>query len=152
MSRRPRVTRRAVTILAMLVLLPLSGCGDPRQSYCDDLQQSRKKLAAMLESGSSSSLLANLPLLRDLGEAAPRDVADEWQVFLGALGGLDAALRAAGVRASQFKDGKPPAGLSASDQRSVAEAANRLATEDVAAAVTGIEQQARDVCKVNFGL
>lgn len=136
----------------MLALLPLAGCGDPGQSYCDDLEQNRKQLAEMVESGSSSTLLANLPLLRDLGKAAPPDVADEWQVFLGALDGLDGALRDAGVRPSQFKDGKPPAALSASDRKTVAEAANRLGTEDVVAAVTGIEQQARDVCKVNFGL
>jgi hypothetical protein len=34
----------------------------------------------------------------------------------------------------------------------VADAANQLGTDDVVAAATGIEQQARDVCKVNFGL
>lgn len=70
----------------------------------------------------------------------------------GALDGPDDAPRDAGVKPSQFKDGKPPAGLSASDQKAVAEAANRLGTDDVVASVTGIEQRARDVCKVNLGL
>ena len=152
MTRSPRAIRRGVAALVVAALLPLTGCGDPGQDYCDELEQNRKELADMVESASASALLGNLPLLRDLGDQAPSDVADEWQTFLGALDGLDDALKEAGVKPSQFKDGKPPAGLSATDRKTVADAANQLGTEAVVAAVTGIEQQARDVCKVNFGL
>jgi hypothetical protein len=56
------------------------------------------------------------------------------------------------VRASDFKGGKPPAGLSPADQKAIAEAAGQVATDDVVAAATGIEQEARDVCKINMGL
>lgn len=138
--------------LVVAALLPLAGCGDPGQNYCGDLEENRKQLADMVESGSASALLAHLPLLRDLGDQAPSDVADEWRTFLGALDGLNDALKMAGAKPSQFKDGKPPADLSVADRKTVADAANQLGTEAVVASVAGIEQQARDVCKVNFGL
>ena len=48
--------------------------------------------------------------------------------------------------------GKAPAGLSKEDQQAIAEAAGQITTEEVIAAASGIEQQARDVCKVNLGL
>jgi hypothetical protein len=150
-----RAVRRGVAALAVAVLLPLAGCGeDAGASYCSDLERSRKKLAEMVESesGTAAPLLGNRPLLRELADAAPSDVADEWQTFLGALDGLADTLREADVKPSQFEDGKPPAGLDAADRKAIADAADELGSDDVVAAVSGIEQQARDVCKVNFGL
>lgn len=147
-----RVVRTGAAALALAVLLPLSGCGEQGADYCSDLEQSRRQLADMVESGSASALLGNLPLLRKLADAAPSDVADEWQTFLGALDGLADTLREVGVKPSQFTDGKPPSGLDAADRQAVSDAANQLGTDDVVAAATGIEQQARDVCKVNLGL
>jgi hypothetical protein len=152
MSRTGRSIRRAVAALALAALLPLTGCGDPEANYCSDLEKSRKQLAEMVESGSASALISNLPLLRDLADAAPSDVADEWQTFLGALDGLADTLREADVKPSEFKGGKAPAGLSAAERKAVTDAANQLGSDDVVAAAGGIEQQARDVCKVNFGL
>ena len=72
--------------------------------------------------------------------------------LLRAVEGLDEAIDDAGVKPSDFEDGKPPAGLSAADQKAIADAAGQITTDDVVAAATGIEQQARDVCKVNLGL
>ena len=48
--------------------------------------------------------------------------------------------------------GEPPAGVTASTRTAIAEAANELASEDVVTAATGIEQQAKDVCKLQLGL
>ena len=152
MIRRGRV-RRSVVALLVAMLLPFAACGgDESASYCSDLQKDRKEIANMLASGSPSALLGNLPMLHDLADKSPQDLDDEWQTFLGALDGLDKAIKDAGVEPDDFKDGKPPAGLSAADKKAIADAANQIGTEGVVQAATGIEQQARDVCKINLGI
>ena len=106
----------------------------------------------MLESESSSALLGNLPMLHDLAEKSPDDLSDDWQTYLRAVEGLDDAIKDAGVKPSDFNGGKAPSGLSQADQKAIAEAAGQITTEEVITAASGIEQQARDVCKVNLGL
>jgi hypothetical protein len=144
--------RRLATAVAAVMLFSLAGCGDPTEDYCNELKQDRKEFAEMLDSDSSSALLGNLPMLRDLAEKSPDDLSDEWQTYLSAIEGLDKAIERAGVKPSDFDDGKAPSGLSATDKKAIAEAAGQITTEEVIAAASGIEQQARDVCKVNLGL
>jgi hypothetical protein len=136
--------------VVVAVLLPLAGCGG--EDYCGALEQQRTEIADMTGSGSPSALLDGLPMLRELAEKAPDDVADEWQTLIGALDGLDDAITAAGVDPADFKEGKPPAGLSDADQKAIADAAGQIGTDEVVQATSGIEQQARDVCKINLGL
>jgi hypothetical protein len=139
--------------LAVAVLLPLAGCGGASiDDYCADLKAHQKEMAAMIDSSSPSALLSHRPMLHDLADKAPKDLTDEWQVFVGALDDLEKALKDAGVEPSDFEDGKPPAGLSAAHRTAITEAANQLASDDVAQAAGGIEQEGRDVCKVNFGV
>jgi hypothetical protein len=106
----------------------------------------------MIGSDSPSALLGGLPTLRDLADQAPEDLKDEWQTFLDALDGLAGAIKDAGVKPSDFKGGRPPKGLTEKEQQAISEAANQIGTDDVVQASAGIEQQARDVCKVNLGL
>lgn len=139
--------------VATALLFPLAGCGgNSIDDYCSDLTAHQKQMAAMIESTSPDALLDNLPMLHDLADKAPQDLTDEWQAFLGALDSLDKAIKDAGVKPSDFAQGKPPAGLSAADRKAIADAAGQVRTEDVVQASAGIEQQARDVCKVNLGL
>ncbi|MCW2818579.1 MAG: hypothetical protein JWR42_1366 [Marmoricola sp.] len=143
----------AHALVALAFLLPLTGCGeDPVDAYCSRLEADRPKIAAMVDSASPSPLLGNRRLLHDLADAAPSDVADEWQTFLAALDGLQKALDRAGVKPSEFVGGKPPGNLTAAQRGGIADAVAQLGTDDTLAAASGIEQQARDVCKVNFGL
>ena len=144
--------RRLVPAVLAVLLLGLTGCGDPIEDYCSQLREDRKEFAEMLESESSSALLGNLPMLHDLAEKSPDDLSDDWQTYLRAVEGLDNAIRDAGVKPSDFNGGKAPAGLSKAEQQAIAEAAGQITTEDVITAATNIEQQARDVCKVNLGL
>jgi hypothetical protein len=141
-------------LLALALALPLlAGCGGDRiDDYCQDLSAHRKEMSAMIDSTSPTALLSHRPMLHDLADKAPSDLADEWQVFLDALDDLDTAIRKAGVKPADFQDGKPPAGLSATDRKRITDAADRLASSDVADAASGIEQEARDVCKINLGV
>ena len=110
--------RRVVLGLVVALLLSLSGCGgNTVDDYCKDLGEHRKQMADMVASQSPTALLSHLPMLRELAEKAPEDLKDEWQTFLDAVEGLDKAIDRAGVKASDFKDGQPPAGLSATDQK-----------------------------------
>jgi hypothetical protein len=142
-----------VVLVAAVLLAALVGCGgDSTEDYCSALEERRTRIADMVESQSSAALLDNLPMLRELAEKSPDDLTDEWQTYLDALEGLDDALDEAGVEASDFRDGRPPEGLSAADRKAIADAATQITTEEVVQAGSGIEQQARDVCKINLGL
>lgn len=144
--------RRLAAVVAAVMLFSLAGCGDPIEDYCSQLREDRKEFAEMLASNSSSALVGNLPMLRNLAEKSPDDLSDEWQTFLTAIEGLDKAIERAGVKPSDFDDGKAPPGLSAGDKEAIAEAAGQITTDEVIEAASGIERQARDVCKVNLGL
>ena len=139
--------------LALTLLVPLAGCGgNSIDDYCSDLKAHQKEMADMIDSTSPTSLLSHLPMLHDLAEKSPDDLTDEWQVFLTALDSLEKAIKKAGVKASDFENGKPPAGLSAADRQSIVDAASQVRSDDVVQAASGIEQEGRDVCKVNLGL
>lgn len=149
--RRP--VRYAGVVVALL-LLPVAGCGENTiESYCGEVREHRKQIAEMVSSEQGpEALLDGLPLLRELADEAPDDISDEWQTFLNAVENLDEALDDAGVEPEDFEGGRPPEGLSSTEEKAVADAASGLTTEEVTGAASGIEQQARDVCKVNFGL
>ena len=148
-----RRARRAAAVLAGLSLLA-TGCGGDRvEDYCSAVEGHREELADMVASDAgSSALLEHLPMLRDLAEQSPPDLQDEWQVFLNAVENLERALERAEVDPSKFADGKAPAGTDPEDAKAIQAAAGELGTPDVADAAGQIEGQARDVCKVNFGL
>lgn len=149
------MTHRSARLVAGLVvalLLPLAGCGDTTDDYCSALEDHNKDIATMVGSDSPGALLNGLPMLRDLAKLAPEDLTDEWQTFIDALQGLDDAIEKAGVKPGDFVDGKPPKGTGVREQKAIADAASQIGTDDVIGASTGIEQQARDVCKVNLGL
>ena len=151
MRARRRVRRASG--LAVLLLGTLTACGEPTtDDYCARLDQDRRQLGEMVDSGSPTALLDNLELLEGLAELAPSDLEDEWQTFLGALEDLQQALSRADVTAGDFEDGKAPAGLDEADRRAIVLAAGQVRSDEVVGAAAGIEQQARDVCKLNLGL
>ena len=101
-----QLMRRLAAVVAAVMLFSLTGCGDPMEDYCSQLREDRKEFAEMLESSSSSALIGNLPMLRELAEKSPDDLSDEWQIFLDAIEDLDQAIERAGVKPSDFDDGK----------------------------------------------
>lgn len=158
MTRLPRTGhgRRLVAVLAVgAVLAAAGGCGGPEQQragYCAELRGDQARFSAMFGSDDPTALLDNLPLLDEVAGKAPDDLRDEWQTLLNALHGLDDALDDAGVRPADFRSGKPPAGLTAAQRKAIADAADSLAAPEVVSSASGIEQQARDVCKIQLGM
>jgi len=159
---RPGRPGRAVAALALISLLGVSvtACGDQpggsgsadTGAYCAALGADRAAFADMFASGSPGALIAQLPRLRELAAKAPSDLRDEWQAFLGPVERLHKALDAAGVEPDSFRDGRPPAGLDAASRQSIRAAADDLSSPATVSAAAGIDQQARDVCKINLGM
>ncbi|MGH3412552.1 MAG: hypothetical protein ACRDPH_05685 [Marmoricola sp.] len=163
MSRPPvAAVRRALAgTMASAALLSMAGCGNPAdlvtgghpvRDYCTQLHQDRRAFADMIESSSPTALVTHLPMLRDLAHDAPPDIADDWQQFVTPIEGLRRALQHAGVRPSQFHGGKPPAGLGPAQQRAIATAADQISSRQTVEAASTIDQEARDVCKINLGM
>jgi hypothetical protein len=147
------VRRPATLVVVLLLLAGTTGCGgSPEDRYCQALAGDRTEFAAMVGDGSPTALVTHLDMLEDLAGKAPDDLGDEWQAFLTPIRGLRDALAEAGVKPSDYHDGAPPAGLSAAQRTAIRQAADHLSTESTVSAATGIDQQARDVCKINLGM
>lgn len=150
----------AVAAMAFLLVL-LSGCANPVSwvsgsnaidDYCVDLGSHQAQFADMFAAGTPDALLKNLPMLEQIAAKAPSDIADDWQNFLTPVQGLAKALEAAGIRPDDYHDGLPPAGTSSAVREQIARAAALLATPSATSAASSIDQQARDVCKLNLGM
>lgn len=155
------ITRLGAGVVCIALAAGLSGCGnpvdavtggDPVQSYCKALGADRAEFAQMISDGSSTALMTELPMLRSLAGKAPSDLSDEWQAFLTPIEGLQSALAAAGLRPSDYRDGHPPAGLSPTQRILISDAADQLSAQPTVDGASGIDQQARDVCKINLGM
>jgi hypothetical protein len=140
---------KTLVLVAALALLPTGCGGNAEDAYCAALKSDQTIFA---DDGTGLVLITNLPTLEKLAAKAPDDLNDEWQTFTSALTALRDAVTAAGLKPTDFVDGKPPAGISASARTAIAQAANELANDDVVTAASGIEQQAKDVCKLQLGL
>ena len=146
-------TRRLLTAVeAAVLLLSLQACGDDEKAYCTALSADQKLFAEMADDTTGVGLLDHRTTLHALAGKAPDDLTDEWQTFLGALDAFAATLHEVGVESGDFVGGQPPPTLSAADRARVAAAASELSDADVVEAANGIEQQAKDVCKLQLGL
>ncbi len=97
---RPLPVLLGLTVAAPL-LLGLGGCSsDPYETYCERVEEHQAALGEAVAAGGPDALLDVLAELRDLRDAAPSDIADEWQQVVGRLEALQRALDDAGVMAS----------------------------------------------------
>lgn len=147
-----RLRPLVATVLACVLAFGLLGCGNQEKTYCAALKADQEMFSEMQDDTSGLALLDHRAALHRLADAAPDDLSDEWQAFLGAIDSFAATLADLGVKPGDFVDGRPPAGLSASARARIAAAANELSSTDVVDAADGIEQQAKDVCKLQLGL
>lgn len=152
-ARRSRVRQVGSALAAALVVSALAGCGaSPQASYCDEVKSQQTKLATVIGGGGEAALLEALPIFRRLQGKAPGDVRADWTTLVGALTGLDDALKAAHVDPREYDAAHPPAGVSAAQQQAIATAATTLGSTKTLAALAAVQQQARDVCHTPLSL
>jgi len=140
--------------LLLLVTAPLvAGCsGDPYEDYCEVVADNQEELTVILDEGGPDVLLKALPIFRELEDAAPDDIRDDWKIVVSGLTALEAALEDAGVDPATYDRDDPPEGLSDEEKDRIDAAAEELRTPDSEAAFAAVEQQARDVCKTPLRL
>lgn len=127
----------------------LVGCGEEDRfaGYCAEVLEQQEPLSEALSGGGPTALIEALPSFRALQEKSPSDISDDWGLLVGRIETLVEALDGAGVDAATYERDKPPEGLSEEDRTAIDAAAGELATPATTAALAGVQQQARDVCK-----
>ncbi|MGV3564823.1 MAG: hypothetical protein ACO1ON_16255 [Nocardioides sp.] len=149
-GRAARVRRglAAGAVAAALGGSLLAGCSsDPFEAYCERVEEHQEALTEAVAGGGPDALLSVLPQLRDLRDAAPGDVVDEWQQVVGRLEALEDALEDAGVDAASYDREDPPADLAEDDRTAIDAAARELVRPQTAQALAVLETQVRDVCQ-----
>jgi hypothetical protein len=138
--------RRRVATLALLLLVPsFAGCGHG-SDYCDTVHDHQSDLGSIARGGDRAALIRALPMFEDLRNAAPDDVADDWQLLVTRIRALDTALDDAHVDPATYDPKHPPADLGAQDRGRIRRAAAQLAASDTQDALGRVQQEVLDVC------
>jgi hypothetical protein len=125
---------------------------DPYAEYCAVVEDRQDDLTKIVGEGGPDVLLRALPVFRDLQDAAPSDIADDWRLVVTGLAALQAALDDAGVDPATYDRENPPEGVTDAERDRIDAAAQALTADDTVAAFANVEQQARDVCKTPLRL
>ena len=142
-----------VLALALAVVLPMAtACSDSTSDYCEAVKEHQQELSEIVAGGGPAALLEALPIFEDLAAQAPSDISDEWDTIIDALQALEKALEDAGIDPAAYDRENPPPGLSAAERDRIEAAADGVADPRTGAALEGVDQQARDVCKTSLYL
>ncbi len=144
------MTRRRLLVLGLLVGM-LAGAGwvfwdRTHPAYCEVVVDRQTELADLTNAGGRGALFGALDSYRDLRDAAPDDIHDEWDRVIGRLEILDEALRDADVDPETYDPQQPPTGLDAEERGAIEGAARELGSTTTVDAMGELEQQALDVC------
>lgn len=147
--------RLAVSASGVLLVSSLAGCASQTETYCSELKDQKQTLADLaVQAGrpGEDALTPTLEVWRGLRDESPDDIRDEWSTLVFALEGLVEAFDAAGTTPGEYNPASPPKGVTDAESQRLEDAAAELASGRVSAAGEGVEQHARDVCKVDLGL
>ena len=138
---------------ALLVAAPLlAACASDQERYCEAVQENQTELSEIAAQGGQEALIEALDIYRELQDEAPRDITDEWDQVVRSVEALDEALADAGVDPATYDPKEPPEGVTEEERRAIAEAASEVGSRETLEALSGVEQQARDVCKTPLTL
>jgi hypothetical protein len=146
--------RTLPTVLSAVLVVSLAGCASETERYCDTLAEEKQTLTDLAASGTGEGdvLARTAEVFRDLHEAAPSDVEDEWATVENAYEVLADAFADAGVEPAEYNPASPPEDVTDAQAAKIEDAAAELRSARVMDAAKGLEQHSRDVCKVDLGL
>ncbi len=135
-------------VAGVLLVATLVGCqSDPFADYCDEVATQQKPISEALGEGGPTALMKALPSFEALREKSPSDLRDEWDTVVTRIENLVEALDEADVDPETYNADDPPEGLSSEAKARIDAAADQVASTAMASALSGVQQQARDVCK-----
>lgn len=143
----------APLLAASLAAGTVVACQSQQEAYCESLRAERQtfvQLGREVRQGRDGVIADGIDVFERLREDAPDDLRDEWDTFLRAWRGLASTLDRAGASESVFRRGEQPKGVSDDEYAAIQDAAAQLVDARVLEAASGIEQHARDVCKVDL--
>lgn len=153
---RPRDLPARLPVLVAGLLLPLGACAqDPVEEYCQVVEEEQGALAAAAEDaegGGTGTLLGAYGSLERMADAAPADVAADWDEVVLRVGDLRDALDEAGVDPAAYDPEEPLEGLTEEEREAITRAAVALVDPATLRAVGTVEQQVLDVCGAPLGL
>jgi hypothetical protein len=128
----------------------LTGCSGEGEDYCEAVAEEQQKLTELADSESGDVLTPTLDSFERLRDVSPDELGDEWETVVVAYQALVDAVEETGVDPAEYDPEEPPADLSAEEVDRLAAVASKLASARVAAAISGIEEHAKEVCDVDF--
>ena len=141
-------------LAGLLLVSSLAGCASQKETYCSTLKSDNAKLQKLAGSAGKPGaqvLHGSLAVFEDLKQAAPPDIAGDWDDFAFAWKSLVDAFDAAHVDPASFDPEHRPAGVSEAEFAQIKQAAAALQAEPVQLAARRIEDHAQTICKVNLG-
>jgi hypothetical protein len=155
---------RTPTLLAGLVLVAgaLTGCGgndagtgaSDTTTYCDQLKADKTYFSAFSGGDVDASQLGQaISRFHDLADAAPADIAPQWDILDGALSEVERALSEAGISTEDLaglQSGKIPKGVDMSKLAGLATKVKALDSTQLQDAAKKIQTHAKDTCHVDL--
>ena len=80
-----------MVVLVLVAGASVSCSDDPYAAYCDVVADSQDELTRILGEGGPDVLLRALPIFRELEDAAPSDIRDDWRIVVTGLAALESA-------------------------------------------------------------
>jgi len=142
------VSTALVTLLATALA---GGCASEQEQYCEAVDEHQQELSEIALEPGQDGLVRALPIFEELADAAPSDVAADWDLVVTRVDALRQAFDDAGVDPATYDPEKPPEGVSRAERAAIREAVEDLVAEQSSAALASVEQHARDVCKTELG-
>jgi outer membrane murein-binding lipoprotein Lpp len=147
----------------VLAVSVLAGCGGgddadtgatDTETYCDQLKTDKKYLDAFSSGDADPGQLGDaIDKFHDLADAAPEEVAPDWDVLDGTLSELERSLAEAGITTEDLaglQNGEVPKGADLAKLTKLLPKVQELNSKELQDAVASIRTHAKDACGVTL--
>jgi len=122
-------------------------------AYCEDLTSAEEQFTSLAQ-GDVGQFEEAISTLRELGDAAPSEVASDWEALLVPLNQLESALDRAGLKFDDLEglsQGQIPRGVDPQQLQKLGTELQGLASAEVNEAGAAIEEHAASECDIQLG-
>jgi hypothetical protein len=130
----------------------LTGCGGGTEEYCNSLEDATSQFDS-LEGGSPEDFGDAVATFRELGDDAPDEVSEDWEVLNKTFDDMEAALEDAGLSFDDLgtlTSGELPEGVDPADVESLSATFEEMNSDAVQQAGDDIEAHAQEECDIDL--